>query len=79
VPGKFQPVKRDTADLLPPSLQDWLPEEHPARFVVDIVGQLDFSERVKCYGGSGKQPYHPAVDGFVHATNAKAAVDIDTH
>jgi len=59
--GKFQPINRDTAYLLPPSLQDWLPEKHLARFVVDIVDQLDLSELVKGYGGGGKQPYHPAV------------------
>ena len=59
--GKFQPINRDTAYLLPPSLQDWLPERHLARFVVDIVDQLDLSELVKRYGGGGKQPYHPAV------------------
>lgn len=59
--GKFQPINRDTAYLLPPSLQDWLPEKHLARFVVDIVDQLDLSELVKRYGGGGKQPYHPAV------------------
>ena len=59
--GKFQPIYRDTAYLLPPSLQDWLPEKHLARFVVDIVDQLDLSELVKRYGGGGKQPYHPAV------------------
>ena len=58
---KFQPINRDTAYLLPPSLQDWLPERHLARFVVDIVDQLDLSEMVKRYGGGGKQPYHPAV------------------
>jgi len=59
--GKFRPINRDTAYLLPPSLQDWLPEKHLARFVVDIVDQLDLSELVKRYGGGGKQPYHPAV------------------
>ena len=58
---KFQPINRDTPYLLPPSLQDWLPEKHLARFVVDIVDQLDLSELVKRYGGGGKQPYHPAV------------------
>jgi transposase len=47
--------------LLPPSLQDWLPEKHLARFVVDIVERLDLSELESCYGGGGKQPYHPAV------------------
>jgi transposase len=59
--GKFQPINRDTAYLLPPSLQDWLPEKHLARFVVDIVDQLDLRGLVKRYGGGGKQPYHPAV------------------
>jgi len=59
--GKFQPINRDTAYLLPPSLQDWLPKKHLARFVVDIVDQLDVSELAKRYGGGGKEPYHPAL------------------
>ncbi len=59
--GKFKAINRDTAYLLPPSLQDWLPEKHLARFVVDIVEQLDLSQLKKHYGGGGKQPYHPAL------------------
>ena len=59
--SKFKPIDRNTAYLLPPSLQDWLPEKHLARFVVDIVDQLDLSELEKRYGGGGKQPYHPAM------------------
>jgi transposase len=59
--GKFQTIDRDTAYLLPPSLQDWLPEKHLARFVVDIVERLDLVEIESCYGGGGKQPYHPAL------------------
>jgi len=59
--GKFQTINRDTAYLLPPSLQDWLPEKHLARFVVDIVERLDLSELESCYGGGGKQAYHPAL------------------
>ena len=43
---KFQPINRYTTYLLPPSLQDWLPEKHLARFVVDIVDQLDLSRLV---------------------------------
>jgi len=58
--GNFQPINRDTAYLLPPSLQDWPPEKHLARFVVDIVDQLHLSELVKRYGGGGKQSYHSA-------------------
>ncbi len=40
----FRPVDRATPFLLPPSVEDWLPKDHLARFVVDIVDQLDLSE-----------------------------------
>ncbi len=59
--GKFKAINRDTAYLLPPSLQDWLPENHLARFVVDIVEQLNLSQLKKQYSGAGKQPYHSAL------------------
>ena len=58
------PSSRSTAThriFLPPSLQDWLPQEHLARFVVEIVDRLDLSELERAYGGRGKTPYHPAV------------------
>jgi len=32
---------RNQPFLLPPSIQDWLPEKHLARFIVEIVEQLD--------------------------------------
>ena len=57
----FQPVDRDTPYLLPPSLQDWLPQGHLARFVVEIVDRFDLSELERAYGGRGKAPYHPAL------------------
>ena len=57
----FQPVDRDTPYLLPPSLQDWLPQGHLARFVVEIVDRLDLSELERAYEGRGKAAYHPAM------------------
>ena len=39
----FQPIDRDTDYLLPPSVQDWLPKAHLARYVVDVVEGLDLS------------------------------------
>ena len=33
----FRQCDRDTPYLLPPSVDDWLPKDHLARFVVDIV------------------------------------------
>lgn len=59
--GKFQTIDRNTAYLLPPSIQDWLPEKHLARFVVDIVDRLDLRALESRYGGGGKPPYHPAL------------------
>ena len=59
---EFRALNRETPMLLPPSIQEWLPEQHLARFVVDIVEQLDLSEMTSQYGGSGgKQAYHPAM------------------
>jgi len=39
----FIRADRDTPFLLPPSVQEWLPKDHLARFVVDMVAQLDVS------------------------------------
>jgi len=37
----FRPVERDQSFLLPPSMKDWLPEDHLAFFVLDVVEQMD--------------------------------------
>ena len=55
----FIPTDRNTIYLLPPSVQDWLPEDHLARFVVDIVSQLDLRSITGQYGGRGSKAYHP--------------------
>ena len=56
---EFIPVDRDKP--LPASIQDSLPEDHLARFVVEIVEQLDLSRLIDTYGGTGSKPYHPAM------------------
>src|SRR3989442_10810599 len=47
--------------LLPPSLRDWLPENHLAHFVSDVVDQLDLSAIESVYEKEerGKPPYRP--------------------
>lgn len=57
--SNFRAVDRGTAYLLPPSVDEWLPADHLARFVVEIVEQLDFSALTEQYRGSGSQAYHP--------------------
>jgi len=47
--------------LLPPDLQDWLPEGHLSRFVADVMGELDLSAIYAGYSedGRGQAAYHP--------------------
>ena len=59
--SNFRLVDRGTAYLLPPSVDEWLPADHLARFVVEIIEQLDLSGLTKEYRGSGSQAYHPAM------------------
>ncbi len=59
--SRFISVDRDTAYLLPPSVDEWLPEDHLARFVVEVIDRLDLSELVRQYAGRGSDAHHPAV------------------
>jgi len=47
--------------LLPPDLRDWLPEGHLARFIAEMVGELDLSAIFAGYDGDGRgqAAYHP--------------------
>lgn len=56
----FHPIDRDTDYLLPPSVQEWLPKAHLARYVVDVVERLDLSALERAYAGRGSDAYHPA-------------------
>ncbi len=49
--------------LLPPSLREWLPEDHLAYFVSDLVDQLDLSAITTVYEEEdrGYPPYHPVM------------------
>lgn len=61
MPVKFVTVDRDTPDMFPATVQEYLPENHLARFVVEIVDQLDLGHLVRAYAGTGSRPYHPAM------------------
>ena len=57
----FRPYDQSQTFLLPPSLDDWLPEDHPARFVSEAVEEmLDLSVIYASYAeASGAPPYDP--------------------
>ena len=56
----FRSIDRKTAYLLPPLVEEWLPEDHLARFIVEVVEGLDLIRLEQGYAGRGSTAYHPA-------------------
>jgi transposase len=42
-------------------VEDWLPENHLARFIVEVIDRLDLTELTRQYAGRGSAAHHPAV------------------
>lgn len=56
----FRPYEPDQILLLPPSLREWLPEDHLVYFLNDVVETLDLSAIYATYREErGYPPYHP--------------------
>jgi transposase len=56
----FRPYQPDQLLLLPPSIEEWLPEGHLARFVREVAFELDLSAIEGTYTEErGQPPYHP--------------------
>src|SRR2546425_2512709 len=57
----YRPYVPEQDLLLPPSLRDWLPEDHLAFFVGDLIDHLDLSAITGVYEDEerGYPPYHP--------------------
>jgi transposase len=59
----YRPYVPEQDLLLPPSLREWLPEDHLAFFVSDLIDQLDLSGITSAYEDEerGYPPYHPVM------------------
>ena len=59
----YLPYEPRQQELLPPALQDWLPEGHLAYYISDVIDSLDLSAFHARYAGGGprNQPYHPVM------------------
>jgi len=57
--NRFRSVDRQMPYLMPPSLDEWLPEGHLARFVVETVETLDTTVLEEAYDRRGSRAYHP--------------------
>ena len=83
--SRFVPVDRDTAYLLPPSVDEWLPNDHLARFVVEVIDRLDLKELTAQYAGRGSAAHHPAVllglliYGYASGVHSSRKIERATH
>ena len=79
----FKCYDQDQLFLLPPSLRYWLPDNHLAHFISDVVDELDMKEFIKIYCNSdrGQPPYHPAmmlkVLLYAYCTGAPSSLKIE--
>ena len=58
---RFKRVDRDTQYLFPPSVQDWLPKNHLARFVVELVDEINLEKLNASYRACGSLAFHPSM------------------
>lgn len=63
MPTSFVPYEPNQDFLLPPSVSEWLPENHLVYFVVEIIDRLDLRVFYARYEGDGRrnQPFDPAM------------------
>ena len=76
---------REQAFLMPPSLREWLPEDHLAWFVIGAVEEMDLAEFYAEYrsDGHGRAAYQPAMMValllYAYATMQRSARAIERH
>jgi len=77
------PCDREQQFLLPPSLEDWLPQGHLARFVIDVVAQLDLGAFYRRHrvDGWGRAAYDPkmmvALLVYAYCTGVRSSREIE--
>jgi transposase len=85
MPQNFLGCDRDQELLLPPSLKEWLPEEHLAWFVLEAVAELDLDAFYGAYrqDGWGRAAHDPAMMValfiYAYATGVRTSRGIERH
>jgi transposase len=83
--SNFRPINRDMDFLMPPSVDEWLPRLHLARFVAEVVEGLDLRTMTGSYRGSGEASYHPRlllgliIYGYATGVFSSRALERATH
>ena len=64
MPSNYRPYQPEQSYLLPPSPRDWIPENHLALFISDVIDEVDlrgFEARDEQSDPRGNQPFHRAM------------------
>jgi transposase len=83
--SNFRPINRDMDFLMPPSVDEWLPQRHLARFVAEVIEGLDLRGMTGSYRGSGEASYHPGlllgliIYGYATGVFSSRALERATH
>src|SRR3954447_12071351 len=81
----FISCDREQAFLMPPSLREWLPEDHLAWFLIEAVEEMDLAEFYADYrsDGHGRAAYEPsmmvALLLYAYATKQRSSRGIEIH
>lgn len=83
----YRPYQPTQSYLFPPSPLDWLPKDHLAFFVMELVGEMDLSPILSTYEREerGYPPYHPAmmlallVYGYAVGVRSSRQIEKRTH
>ena len=80
----FLALNRTAVSVLPRSVDDFVPSDHPARFIVDVVSRLDVSSIRSKYKPGGKRAYPPEMlvalllYGYAHGTHSSRGLEKQT-
>jgi transposase len=83
--SNFRPINRDMDFLMPPSVDEWLPQRHLARFVAEVIEGLDLRSMTGSYRGSGEASYNPRlllgliIYGYATGVFSSRALERATH
>ncbi len=78
-------IDRDTPMLLPPSIEQWIPENDVARLIVEVVEGLAESQCHFNWRGSGSEQYPPRmmlallIYSYSHGVCSSRAIEQATH
>jgi len=81
----FRPYDPEQTFLMPASMREWLPSDHLAYFISDVVDHLDLSAIMARYAGEerGYPPYHPGmmvkVLLYAYCTGVASSRKIERH